>query len=498
MIPILGVSSLMVVMLFFFTNTTVTSVSSTSVPIGTAVGNLPANGEPPPVIGPIGPIVGIPAYDACNFTQGSVLFESFEESDPAFSSIQTFRASISRSTSYVTNGQSSLAVTTEATPATESHMDSVTIPESTPLNWSNYGALEFDVTSDPDNSIVEALNLEVRVLGSNGDGPTAHAQLGPGEKRTLIVFFNSIPSSGYGMQSGPGAMTPSSAQSTPLEASKVQQIYFGIGAPAGTPAYTFYLDNLRLIPVANTATSNVYRDLLDEYGQNNCVSYDGKVASNAELNAQAVSEEKNLTSDPQPAGLPKLDLYGGDAAMPLGAKTGFFNTAKDSSGKWWLKDPLGNAFYLVGMNGLDIEGETDTWTDLPNGDGWASDAQSIRSLMFSWLPDTSDPLYGFMGTGCATYSSANSCLSVQPRYTFYGANLTRKYGSSSAYHDWVSTSVKRLKSWGFNTVGNSSDNAFFQGFKSVVPAPFSEPSPLPSANMPFTPRLTSVELLPRS
>jgi len=98
------------------------------------------------------------------------------------------------------------------------------------------------------------------------------------------------------------------------------------------------------------------------------------------------------------------DCYGGWRGLK-GSETGFFHV-EEMDGVWWLVDPDGYVFISKGVNHVDHRGDF-------------------------------CPALG---------------------YSPYERNVTAKYGGVEA---WVDVTVKRLKEWGFNTVGSWSSPELF-------------------------------------
>jgi hypothetical protein len=101
-----------------------------------------------------------------------------------------------------------------------------------------------------------------------------------------------------------------------------------------------------------------------------------------------------------------LDAYGGHPGLQ-GTATGYFHAEK-LNGRWWLIDPLGNAFYAVGV-----------------------------SLI------TSGGMLARDGTNP------------------YLEKLKEKYGDPLDVQAWAKDTVDRLKAWGYNTVGPYSSSTLY-------------------------------------
>ena len=119
--------------------------------------------------------------------------------------------------------------------------------------------------------------------------------------------------------------------------------------------------------------------------------------------------------------------------------TGFFRTAliqdhkeidprplgqNGETARWWFVTPDGKLFFSMGMNCVNFGEDTLT---------------KNREYLFQWLPEESK---------------------VSGKVNFFQLNLRRKYGS-----DWknqfMDITFRRLKVWGFNTLGNWCDPVFY-------------------------------------
>ena len=163
--------------------------------------------------------------------------------------------------------------------------------------------------------------------------------------------------------------------------------------------------------------------VVDEFGQWVPASWPGKIRSLNDLRARWDGEARAS------AKLPDFGWtrFGGWKAGPRQKATGFFRTAK-VDGRWWLVDPEGALFWSTGMDCVrpaeptPIEG---------------------REFLYQWLPPTQQGRRG------GAYAD------------FYRANVERRYGDASWMPRWKAMQEMRLASWGFNTIGNWSDELMF-------------------------------------
>jgi hypothetical protein len=159
------------------------------------------------------------------------------------------------------------------------------------------------------------------------------------------------------------------------------------------------------------------KPVVDEFGQWMPVDWPGKVKNLAQLKQEWAKEETNLH-----AGDFGFCNYGG--YLNTKAKASGFFRVEPVDGKWWFVDPDGHLFFSTASTGISggggdarLQGREDYFTGLPPAD---------------------------------TTGSRRSAAG------FYAWNLARRCGPA-ARTNWMDTALKRLDSWGLNTIGNWSD-----------------------------------------
>ncbi len=164
---------------------------------------------------------------------------------------------------------------------------------------------------------------------------------------------------------------------------------------------------------------------VDRYGQYIHSDWPGKIYSDADFAPQIQQERKDLADWSGPRDWCK---FGGWAKGPRFEAKGFFYVRK-VNGKWWLVDPCGHLFWSYGPTGVGYGGDL---TRVSGREHWFKDLPT---------PDQ-QPWSRF-------YHRRPQGLF----FDFAAANLFRKYGPN--YEPVVAELLhRRLRSWGFNTIGN--------------------------------------------
>ena len=179
--------------------------------------------------------------------------------------------------------------------------------------------------------------------------------------------------------------------------------------------------------------------IVDPFGQYARADWPGKIASPSDLLSAHEQEKADLEAHPAPA---DRDRFGGWRDGPRQQATGFFRTAKLGD-RWWLVDPDGALFFSLGV---DVVG--------------THEATMItgRESMFTGLPAPDEPMGKFFGRARGIHSGP---VKEGTTFNFYEANLARIHGRDF-FEPWRETTLNRLRSWGFNTIGNWSDHRLYR------------------------------------
>jgi len=189
----------------------------------------------------------------------------------------------------------------------------------------------------------------------------------------------------------------------------------------------------------------------DKYGQFKYREWPGKTHSDEEMRAVTAEEEKDLAAHPGPT---DRDRFGGWAKGPQLAATGRFRTEK-VDGKWWFVDPEGRLFWSFGAVRVTPSSALTPLNGNPRTPRTGGPMPD-RDCLFEGLPEKGSPFAKFYDTYDALLLPFYLVRGETRRYDFSAANLYRKYGEDW-FGKYADSCHRRLRSWGANTIANSSD-----------------------------------------
>lgn len=303
----------------------------------------------------------------------------------------------------------------------------------TPWDWRGYGGLAIDIR----NPGKEPISFGVRVDDDpRADGATHCRQGGgtieSGAGATFVLPIGANPMN-YGMRGVPVSMMPGMRSlgvitPGPLNLEHIIAFQIFMHRPSSNPRLV--VDNIRLIPWDQSLDK-----IVDEFGQYAKADWPGKLKSAGEWKSRIQREEADLKANPS---LTEFDRYGGWAQGPTLSPTGYFRTQK-YNGKWWLVTPEGRLFFSMGVDCVGYHNATFI---------------TGREQMFAKLPGSDEPLgRHFAKVDGGVHSGP---VKQGTTFDFFAANLERKYGRDFTT-PWYDLALRRLRSWGFNTIGNWSD-----------------------------------------
>ena len=297
-----------------------------------------------------------------------------------------------------------------------------------------YGEIVFDITNPMD----EPLLFRVRVDDDpRADGTrycrTGGATIQPGETATFAFPLKLGTPADYGMRglpSWPETRSLGSSGSWTLDLSHIVAFQIFLSSPAGVK--TLIVDNVRFRPAPPLD------GIVDRFGQYSYADWPGKLYTMSDFEERREAERADLEAHPS---MPDRDRSGGWSAGPRQEATGYFRTTQ-IDGKWWLVTPDGSLFFSIGQDGM----RPFEYTFLTG-----------RERMFTWLPEPGDPLRKYVQRAAGSIGGATG---EGAAINWYGLNVERKYGPD--FEQWASAALKRVRSWGFNTIANWSDARLFR------------------------------------
>ena len=177
---------------------------------------------------------------------------------------------------------------------------------------------------------------------------------------------------------------------------------------------------------------------IDQYGQYKYTDWKNKIHSDEELQKAREVEEADLAAHP---GAVDRNKYGGWANGPKQEATGRFYFKK-VDGKWWFVDPEGCLWWSHGAVRV-----TPSSALTPLDD---------RREFFENLPVEGSEFEQFYYTHDALLKPYYTARNIKETYDFSSANCYRKYGKDYK-NIYGELAHRRIKSWGLNTIANSSD-----------------------------------------
>lgn len=292
-----------------------------------------------------------------------------------------------------------------------------------PSDWSSSGYLSFDLRSSTTQY------FDLKLYDSTGTRRVSiHPVQGAWVRASVpLVHFQKRNTKGMdmaaiGKTARPGYWIGFSGAVGSI--SKVDSIGVSMRLPVGAPTL-----EIRNVELTNNVQDTIYEPvpLVDEFGQWIPAEWPGKAKSIADLQKAWRSEDSVL----QP-GKFNTSLYGGFHDRKVRG-TGFFRVEK-IDGRWWFVDPDGYLFYSTGSTGI----------------GPRSEFSRIkgREYIFKELPPA--------GQIAMPDQPVNRNAPGPQNSSFFTWNLYRRFGQDW-YQKWMDFTVRRMDSWGLNTIANWSD-----------------------------------------
>jgi hypothetical protein len=230
-----------------------------------------------------------------------------------------------------------------------------------------------------------------------------------------LASIGKVPQNTFWISTG-GVMGPLNA---------VDAIGVAMRTPLGKP--TLEIRSVRLSKDDPGSDVLDHKPIVDQFGQWIPADWPGKIISLAQLQNDWASEAAAL-------GPGDFDFckYGGYRNSKAKA-TGFFRV-EQIDGRWWFVDPDGHLFFSTSSTGM--------------GAGGGESRLQGRQDYFAALPPV----------------EANTVEGRRPQSGFYAWNLLRRFGPEHL-DNWVDLDIRRMESWGLNTIGNWSDSRLWDSHR---------------------------------
>jgi hypothetical protein len=237
----------------------------------------------------------------------------------------------------------------------------------------------------------------------------------PKRTGTDLASIGKVPQNTFWISTG-GTMGPLNA---------VDAIGVAMRTPLGKP--TLEIRSVRLAKDDPGSDVLDRKPVVDQFGQWIPADWPGKIINLEQLRKEWASEDAALT-----AGDFGFCKYGGYLNTKTRA-TGFFRV-EQIDGRWWFVDPDGHLFYSTASTGM--------------GAGGGESRLRGREDYFEALPPV----------------EANTAPGRRAQSGFYAWNILRRYGAEHK-DAWVDLDIRRMESWGLNTIGNWSDRRLWDAHK---------------------------------
>ena len=379
----------------------------------------------------------------------------------------------------------------------ETRFSGLRIKPETPWNWSEFS--EFNIAVDLKNTSDESVQVYLSLMDERGADLGAKAlghravtsnrsiNLAPGESGTYFAILDGLfNETDAGLREQPKPWDTEEEMflwrygEKKLNFAEIHEVAFFVRGNLTDKAVE--VDNIRLRKNPKYDLSYL-NQIVDEFGQNKNVEFPIKVHSLEELQAAAKEELATLAKS---GPMKDRSRFGGWKDGPKFEGTGYFRTKKVGD-QWWMVDPEGYLFFSHGVanvrmanltttTGIDFKDPSVRYVD-PNevtpedsiGIVKVSDkvletryvASELRKNMFSWLPE--------YGSELSDHYSYRRSVRMGPvksgeTFSFYRANLERRYGQTSPesyIKKWEEVTLDRMQDWGFTSFGNWVDPAFY-------------------------------------
>lgn len=299
-------------------------------------------------------------------------------------------------------------------------------------DFSDYRYIAMEVTSLGEEQL--ELHLEFHETEDVVQSPTLTCTMAPVpyNKITLYFDFRYLDNQEIFLPRTPGKLkTLISGVAIPRE--KIKGLVIRIREhykPQTFILHRIYLSNEE----PDCTISNPWK-LVDDLGQIAFRDWPGKTQNPEEM----IERIKGLLEEAKDEGFPAkfpFSRYGGYKEIRL-ERTGFFRVEKDDN-RWWLVDPDGYAFFSVGFDCIGT-----------NSSGLTAGIEEL----YEWLPERGSEFEPAYTDGSPRFPGTF--------LDFYVVNMIKTFGDDW-WNAWAAITKSHIYEWGFNTIGNWSQERFIE------------------------------------
>lgn len=288
---------------------------------------------------------------------------------------------------------------------------------STPRNWTSSNA--FALKLENLNSAPARLVLRFET-NSNFSAFDQHLVVIPGLETVTIVYDLDLSAvRAFGLKSLPSGYATPHMQLVANSTVNLGSIHGWQFYNRGTNPVRLRVWDVKRIHIDTSAVGRV-----DAYGQPAFGTWPGKITSLSDFATQRAAEEIDLNSHPGPGGLQ------GTGSLPSQPPSSKWRTLRLPSGKWYFVHPSGKLFWSMGI----------TTVRATEGTPLAG-----REPLFMELPER------FPGSPHYQTILVNGSPIETVNFATHNLELKNGAGWQAVF---ASQAVRRLKSWGFNTIGD--------------------------------------------
>lgn len=295
-----------------------------------------------------------------------------------------------------------------------------------PVSWAGSDAVSMTITNLEAREVRLGFRLDATADPTDGANiEKGGFMLRAGETRTIVYDLDYQAALNLGMRARPPLLSTPHARLISWKNVDLSNVYGWVIYNRDAAAVRIRITN---VEVGGSARPSA--DYVDAFGQYRFANWPNKVSSASDIQQLHNGEMADLALNPS---IVEAD---GTIQIPRQAATGRWRVAKLPSGKFYLVHPNGKPFWSYGITCVNPTSMTITggrehlFNQIPN--------QGESAQFASWITDKDG--------------------AMKPTFDFFSHNQYLKYGAAWRAQ-FRAQALRRLKSWGFNTLGQWSDPA---------------------------------------